>query len=88
MTIISLDKEYQNERHLSNIHKPENVTEGLVEGVKGFGKGIVGGIKGNSLFNLKLTFSFFKGLVDQPLKGIKKDGAKGFAKGIGKGLIG
>lgn len=28
------------------------------------------------------------GVVTQPYKGVKKDGAKGLAKGMGKGLIG
>jgi len=53
--------------------RPDNVFEGVASGVKGIGTGIFKGVTG---------------IVTDPLKGAKKDGASGFFKGMGKGLLG
>ena len=53
--------------------KPKNMVSGVGYGGLAFCKGIFFGITG---------------LVTEPYKGAKKTGAKGFASGIGKGLIG
>jgi len=50
-----------------------NVATGFAKGMFSLGKGIVGGIGG---------------LVLDPLKGAKQEGALGFAKGMAKGVVG
>ena len=52
---------------------PQNVVSGVGYGIQAAGYGFWDG---------------FSGVVTQPYKGAKKDGAKGLAKGMGKGLIG
>jgi hypothetical protein len=46
---------------------------GLLQGMTSMGKGIFEGVTG---------------LVTQPMRGAKEEGAKGFFKGFGKGIIG
>jgi hypothetical protein len=46
---------------------------GFLQGMTSMGKGIFDGVTG---------------LVTQPVKGAKEEGAKGFLKGFGKGIIG
>jgi hypothetical protein len=53
--------------------KSENALEGVYDGVLGGGKEILGGVTG---------------IFTKPFQGAKKDGAKGFVKGVGKGVLG
>jgi hypothetical protein len=57
----------------AQIQKSEHIGQGLVHGVTGFGSEIVGGVTG---------------IFSKPLEKTKKEGAKGFFKGLGSGLIG
>jgi len=69
----SFDKEYLAQRNIDAQSKPKHVGEGFAMGLMGFGKGLVGGVTG---------------IVTQPMKGVKEEGAVGLMKGIGKGLVG
>ncbi len=40
MVALTMDKEYQQERHVDSLNKPQDAAEGLVGGVKDLGKGI------------------------------------------------
>ena len=57
------------------------------------GKGIFDGVTGAAAFrqmchSLAAVINTHTGLVTQPMKGAKEEGAKGFFKGFGKGIIG
>jgi vacuolar protein sorting-associated protein 13A/C len=74
VAMMSFDDSYQRERAESKRReKPKNALFGLGYGLKEFGEGLVKGIGG---------------IVYQPIKGAQEDGAAGFFKGIGQGLIG
>jgi hypothetical protein len=85
---LTFDSEYQNQ--MASREKAQNVStffgacvlasdhreqlgHGFMQGMTSMGKGIFDGVTG---------------LVMQPVKGAKEDGAKGFFKGFGKGIIG
>jgi vacuolar protein sorting-associated protein 13A/C len=68
-----MDSEYKAKRQQKNLHKPQNVGEGLKEGAKDLGKGLFQGLSG---------------IIVEPVKGFKQEGAVGLLKGIGKGIIG
>jgi vacuolar protein sorting-associated protein 13A/C len=71
---ISLDKDYERERQQKQIREqPKHVGEGLLFGARDLGKGLFKGVTG---------------LVEEPMKGAKKEGAEGFFKGLGIGVIG
>ena len=53
--------------------KSENALEGVYDGVLGGGKELVGGVTG---------------VFTKPFEGAKREGAKGFLKGVGKGVLG
>ena len=53
--------------------KTRHAGEGVVAGGRAMGRGVWSGIKG---------------LVTQPIKGAKEDGAVGFFKGLGRGVVG
>lgn len=53
--------------------RSENAAEGVYDGVVGGGKEIIGGVTG---------------VFTKPFEGAKRDGAKGFVKGVGKGVLG
>eukprot|EP00808_Paulinella_micropora_P000973 g79679.t1 len=53
--------------------KPKNVSDGFVSGVKSLGTGVVSGVFG---------------VITSPLEGAQRDGALGFAKGVGLGMTG
>lgn len=57
----------------AQIQKSEHIGQGLVHGVAGFGSEIVGGVTG---------------IFAKPIEKTKKEGAKGFFKGLGSGIIG
>jgi len=67
------DAEYINKREEENLDKPKNVIEGLGYGVKSTLTSIASGITG---------------VVENPYKGAKQDGVKGFFLGSYRGLAG
>jgi len=71
---VSLDDDYIRKRQIKQAkEKPKHAGEGILMGARDFGMGLVEGLGG---------------IIMQPIKGGKKEGAKGVLKGIGKGLIG
>ncbi|XP_047447117.1 vacuolar protein sorting-associated protein 13A isoform X3 [Mugil cephalus] len=70
---ITMDEEYQQKRREAMNRQPSGLREGLTRGGKGLVSGFVSGITG---------------IVTKPVKGAQKDGAAGFFKGVGKGLVG
>lgn len=74
VAMMSFDESYQRERAESKRReKPKNALFGLGYGLKEFGEGLIKGVAG---------------IVYQPIKGAQEDGAAGFLKGVGQGLIG
>jgi vacuolar protein sorting-associated protein 13A/C len=72
--MITSDGDYINERQKNAIQdRPSNVIEGVGYGLKSAFLGVATGITG---------------VVENPIKGAKKEGVKGFGKGIYKGLTG
>uniref|UniRef100_A0A673CPI7 Vacuolar protein sorting 13 homolog A n=1 Tax=Sphaeramia orbicularis TaxID=375764 RepID=A0A673CPI7_9TELE len=70
---ITMDEEYQQKRRETMNKQPSSLREGLARGGKGLVSGFVSGITG---------------IVTKPIKGAQKEGAAGFFKGVGKGLVG
>ncbi|XP_029916803.1 intermembrane lipid transfer protein VPS13A isoform X3 [Myripristis murdjan] len=70
---ITMDEEYQQRRREAMNKQPSSLREGLTRGGKGLVSGFVSGITG---------------IVTKPIKGAQKEGAAGFFKGVGKGLVG
>ena len=71
---LSFDGDYKHQRKISkHVENPTNVADGVIYGTKAIGQGILLGVSG---------------LVTQPYKGAKREGAKGFVKGFAKGVIG
>ncbi|KAM3868440.1 intermembrane lipid transfer protein VPS13A [Diretmus argenteus] len=70
---ITMDEEYQQKRRETMNKQPSGLREGLARGGKGLVSGFVSGITG---------------IVTKPIKGAQKEGAAGFFKGVGKGLVG
>jgi len=70
---VTMDDEFIAKQQRRNQKAPEHIGQGLVGGVKSLGSGIARGVTG---------------IVVDPLKGAKEEGASGFVKGVGKGLIG
>uniref|UniRef100_A0A8D3E8C8 Vacuolar protein sorting 13 homolog A n=1 Tax=Scophthalmus maximus TaxID=52904 RepID=A0A8D3E8C8_SCOMX len=70
---ITMDEEYQQKRREAMNKQPSGLREGLTRGGKGLVSGFVSGITG---------------IVTKPIKGAQKEGAAGFFKGLGKGLVG
>ncbi|XP_051924393.1 vacuolar protein sorting-associated protein 13A isoform X1 [Hippocampus zosterae] len=70
---ITMDEEYQQKRREAMNKQPSSLREGLTRGGKGLVSGFVSGITG---------------IVTKPIKGAQKEGAAGFFKGVGKGLVG
>uniref|UniRef100_A0A669F4A6 Vacuolar protein sorting 13 homolog A n=1 Tax=Oreochromis niloticus TaxID=8128 RepID=A0A669F4A6_ORENI len=70
---ITMDEEYQQKRRETMNKQPSGLREGLTRGGKGLVSGFVSGITG---------------IVTKPIKGAQKEGAAGFFKGVGKGLVG
>ena len=71
---LSFDGDYKHKRKISkHVENPANVAEGVIYGTKAVGEGILLGVSG---------------LVTQPYRGAKLEGAKGFLKGFAKGVIG
>ncbi|XP_030622854.1 intermembrane lipid transfer protein VPS13A [Chanos chanos] len=70
---ITMDEEYQQKRREAMNRQPSGLREGITRGGKGLVSGFVSGITG---------------IVTKPIKGAQKEGAAGFFKGMGKGLVG
>ncbi|XP_077456591.1 intermembrane lipid transfer protein VPS13A isoform X1 [Stigmatopora argus] len=70
---ITMDEEYQQKRRDAMNTQPSSFKEGLTRGGKGLVSGFVSGITG---------------IVTQPIAGAQREGAAGFFKGVGKGLVG
>jgi hypothetical protein len=76
MAVLTLDRRYAQRRDVSdNLRDYEdmNVALGIGSGVQKLAKGFVEGVTG---------------VVRAPIRGAEKRGLEGFAKGIGKGLLG
>ncbi|XP_034884904.1 intermembrane lipid transfer protein VPS13A isoform X6 [Mirounga angustirostris] len=70
---MTLDEDYQQKRREAMNKQPAGLREGITRGGKGLVSGFVSGITG---------------IVTKPIKGAQKEGAAGFFKGVGKGLVG
>jgi len=71
---LSFDPEYIQKRQVRHVaEKPKHFGEGLLYGFKDLGTGMFDGLSG---------------IVTQPVKGARKEGALGFVKGLGRGFIG
>ena len=70
---VSMDREYSDARQRDAVNAPAGVKEGMLRGGEKLMTGVFGGIAG---------------IVTKPVQGAKQDGAAGFFKGFGKGLVG
>ncbi|XP_067424979.1 intermembrane lipid transfer protein VPS13A isoform X2 [Emydura macquarii macquarii] len=70
---ITMDEDYQQKRREAMNKQPTGLREGITRGGKGLVSGFVSGITG---------------IVTKPIRGAQKEGAAGFFKGVGKGLVG
>lgn len=76
MTVLTLDRRYAQKRDRGDMlreHNDINVASGLGSGVQKLVNGFLDGVTG---------------VVKAPIRGAEKRGFEGFAKGIGKGLLG
>ena len=75
MAVLTLDRRYAQRRDMarSNQNDHLNFVEGLESGVAQLVRGVIEGVTG---------------VVKAPIRGAEKNGFEGFAKGIGKGLLG
>ncbi|XP_076416840.1 intermembrane lipid transfer protein VPS13A isoform X2 [Peromyscus maniculatus bairdii] len=70
---MTMDEDYQQKRREAMNKQPAGLREGITRGGKGLVSGFVSGITG---------------IVTKPIRGAQKEGAAGFFKGVGKGLVG
>lgn len=70
---MTMDEDYQQKRREVMNKQPAGLREGITRGGKGLVSGFVSGITG---------------IVTKPIRGAQKEGAAGFFKGVGKGLVG
>jgi vacuolar protein sorting-associated protein 13A/C len=74
LAAASMDKEFQDARRMSRArNRPKHALYGITSGGNAFASSLASGIGG---------------LARQPLQGAEKEGAAGFVKGVGKGLLG
>jgi len=76
MTVLTLDRRYAQKRDRKDVLREQeglNVALGLGSGMQKLAQGFIEGVAG---------------VVKAPLRGAEKKGFEGFAKGIGKGLLG
>ncbi|KAI9725458.1 MAG: hypothetical protein M1828_003129 [Chrysothrix sp. TS-e1954] len=74
LAAASLDKEFQDQRRMSKSrNRPKHALYGITSGGNAFATSMASGIGG---------------LARHPLEGAEKEGVAGFAKGVGKGLLG
>lgn len=70
---LSADPKYLEKRVGRRVRQPEHAGMGLVKGGVALGRGIFDGVTG---------------VVTSPFEGAKHDGASGFVKGVGQGIVG
>ncbi len=70
---LTFDSKFKASRQERLKDQPTTIMGGLHTGMKSIGSGLVGGVVG---------------LVERPKEGLKKEGAMGLAKGMGKGFAG
>jgi vacuolar protein sorting-associated protein 13A/C len=70
---LTLDDEYQRKRQEAINRRPQGFTEGMARGADTLRQGIVEGVTG---------------VLTKPIEGARQGGVGGFAKGLGKGLLG
>ena len=84
--MLSLDQEYLKERKQQEQQAgPKHAIDGLGQGLKGFGTGKILWKKVlpfSSIDFLSGLFNGITGVVTDPYKQAKKDGVKGFFKGV------
>jgi vacuolar protein sorting-associated protein 13A/C len=74
LAAASMDKEFQDARRMSRSrNRPKHALYGITSGGNAFATSLASGIGG---------------LARQPLQGAEREGAAGFMKGVGKGLLG
>ncbi|GAB7364086.1 hypothetical protein MBLNU230_g4638t1 [Neophaeotheca triangularis] len=74
LAAASMDKEFQDQRRMSRSrNRPKHALYGITSGGNAFANSVASGIGG---------------LARHPLQGAEKEGAAGFVKGVGKGLLG
>lgn len=74
LAAASMDKEFQDARRMSRSrNRPKHALYGITSGGNAFASSLASGIGG---------------LARQPLQGAEREGAAGFVKGVGKGLLG
>lgn len=74
LAAASMDKEFQDSRRMSRArNRPKHALYGITSGGNAFASSLASGIGG---------------LARQPLQGAEREGAAGFVKGVGKGLLG
>jgi len=74
LAAASMDKEFQDARRMSRSrNRPKHALYGITSGGNAFASSLASGIGG---------------LARQPLQGAEKEGAAGFMKGVGKGILG
>ena len=73
MAQLTFDGDYKRARALMEQERPSHFAQGLLQGGKHLGRGVVLGVTG---------------IFTQPVKGFSKHGARGALKGVGKGLVG
>ncbi|EMC98060.1 hypothetical protein BAUCODRAFT_32061 [Baudoinia panamericana UAMH 10762] len=74
LAAASMDKEFQDQRRMARSrNRPKHALYGITSGGNAFASSLASGIGG---------------LARQPMQGAEKEGAAGFVKGVGKGLLG
>lgn len=74
LAAASMDKEFQDARRMSRSrNRPKHALYGITSGGNAFASSLASGIGG---------------LARQPLQGAEREGAAGFMKGVGKGILG
>ncbi|KAI9512588.1 hypothetical protein F5148DRAFT_973480 [Russula earlei] len=74
LSAATLDSEYQKQRRLNQRrNKPRHAIYGVTAGAEAFASSIASGVEG---------------VVMKPIEGAESEGALGFFKGVGKGLVG
>ncbi|XP_037079408.1 vacuolar protein sorting-associated protein 13-like [Pollicipes pollicipes] len=70
---LTLDEDYQQRRREALNRRPTDFTSGIAQSGRGLFMGVVDGVTG---------------VVKKPLEGAQEEGALGFVKGMGKGMVG
>ena len=70
---VGMDEEWERERRVKALKKPQHLGQGIKQGVVGLSEGVFYGVTG---------------VVMQPVKGFREEGGLGLVKGVGKGAAG